>query len=185
MIPSVFHSPLRLFLAIAMIGCLSGCGGIDGYGGLSKHIPTAEETRASNAERKQREDEAWAKVAKDAPKSCPTTTNPPARAEAVSNTDCVTTLINRVVMPVALYPDLLRDNRDRARTLAQSYAAGQMTAAQYKAASIARLQDYKAQWNARTDNQTLSNAQKLWQGDRVAAVPTQRPAKHTRVASNN
>jgi len=56
--------------------------------------------------------------------------------------DCVTELVKQYVLPHAVNPDLLMSSRADALRIAQDYAAGKMTPAEYKKRSQDRLREY-------------------------------------------
>lgn len=101
---------------------------------------------ASLDNRKVEEEQAWARLAGLSQSRCGVT-GVPERANAVDQSACVTSVVYEHVLPVAVYPALVKKTRGDAMRIAQDYAAGKMTPAQYTARSQARLRNYKTQWS--------------------------------------
>lgn len=104
-------TPLALISIIALSGCASA------------HMPTGV----------QRELKAWESAYTEAEKACPAFSKDiPERSEALSHSRCVTRIVNKTVLPVALYPDLVTRNRNSALNNAADYAQGKISAERYK-----------------------------------------------------
>lgn len=96
--------------------------------------------------RKAQEEQAWAQIGELSRSHCGVTGVPP-RETAVAQSSCVSELIYNHVLPVAVYPALVRETRNDALEIAKDYSAGKMTTTQYQSRSVARLRNYKNRWN--------------------------------------
>ncbi len=96
--------------------------------------------------RKANEELAWTRIGGLSQSRCGVT-GVPAREAAIGQSACVTRLVYDNILPVAAFPDLVKETRGDAMKIAQGYAAGKMTPADYTARSQARLRAYKDRWN--------------------------------------
>lgn len=130
-----------LVALILLSSLLSGC-----VGTLS-NISTPRQI--SVAAIKSDEEVGWAQVSRLSQSECGVTPEPPAREQAVSQSTCVTTLVEKHVLPLAAFPDLLKESRKDALQLAKRYERGQLSLAEYQSQSQARLRRYREEWRVR------------------------------------
>lgn len=97
-------------------------------------------------QQKLREEAMWAEVGRMSMEACGITAAPPPRERVVSQSHCVTSLVQKHVLPIAAFPELVMESRARAHVIAGDYAAGRLTPAQYHAMSITRVEDYSNRW---------------------------------------
>jgi hypothetical protein len=117
------------------------------------------------AERKSREEMAWAEVERLSASRCGSHGALPARAEAVALSHCVTRLVVAHVLPHAALRDAVLSSRSEAHRLAQDYANGRLTENQYRLKSMERMQDYHKAWARYEEEKVLEAAEAYWIGD--------------------
>jgi hypothetical protein len=137
----------KRFLPLVAVIMLCACAG--------QPMPMPQGTETSIHQSKATESAAWQAVGNHAGSSCGASPAPPARERAVEQSDCVTALIKRHVLPVAAFPDLLLASRADARRLAVSYADGKLTPVQYQTMSKNRMDAYRKEWLVQAAGKTL------------------------------
>lgn len=140
-------------LSIIIVCMLSACTGGQTTSKLTAG-PTV--TTAMVQETKSGEEAGWRSVANLSSSQCGTTIGPPARERAVSQSDCVTGLVESHVIPRAAFPDLVRDSRADARRIATLYAQGSISPARYAEMSQGRLRRYQQQWMVKAAEVTVT-----------------------------
>lgn len=152
--------------AIALL--LSGC---------TSHpkVNAANEAAPFNT-RKVQEESAWARIGGLSQSRCGVT-GVPARGTAVEQSACVTGVVYGHVLPVAVFPELVKETRGDAMKIARDYDAGKMTAAEYTARSQARLRTYKDRWNLMAAQEKVGFVQTVYTHQRKAPSAPQQPVK--------
>jgi len=108
-----------------------------------ENTPAVETSdNADYAQKKAAEQAGWAQLKVASVEQCKVSAAPPDRDQAVGMSDCVTELVKQYVLPHAVNPDLLMASRTDALHIAQDYAAGKMTPAEYKKRSQDRIREY-------------------------------------------
>jgi len=102
------------------------------------------------AAQKSDEEVGWARVSQLSKSECGITPEPPAREQAVGQSVCVTALVEKHVLPLAAFPDLVKESRKDALQLAKLYAKGELSPSEYQSRSQARLRQYRDEWRARS-----------------------------------
>ena len=155
-----------IFGLCAMAMLLSGC--------TSHPRVNAANEPAPFETRKAQEEQAWARIGGLSQSRCGVT-GVPARETAVAQSSCVSDLVYDHVLPVAMFPALVRETRDDALHIAKDYSAGKMTAAEYQSRSVARLRDYKNRWNMLAAQERVGFVQTVHVHQRKS--PAQQPVK--------
>ncbi len=126
--------------------------------------------------RKIQEEQAWNRIGGLSQSRCGVT-GVPARGMAVDQSACVTGVVYEHVLPVAVFPALVKETRGDAMKIAQDYAAGKMTPAEYTARSQARLRNYKTRWSLMAAQQKVGFVQTVHTHQRKAPAQPQYPVK--------
>lgn len=119
--------------AIFILLFLSGCVG-------QSHGPAPIQ---NFAEKKALEEAGWARQNRIAAVKCGIGPYPVEPEAAVIVSDCVTGLVNEIVLPNAVAPSLLVASRAEAALIAREYADGKITQVEYKQKSEERLRNYQ------------------------------------------
>lgn len=149
----------NLFIALAVALILSGCA-------------SPNETYNALYQQQQTEDSGWDRVAVGVREQCgyePFSNDPPPKKEAVKRAQCVTTLVNQYVMPVAAFPDVLKGTREKAEYLASEYAKGAFSGKEYLSRLDQNAEAYHANWNRLANQKVLTAAEQqnnalMWAG---------------------
>lgn len=146
------------YLALVSLLFLSACGG-----------SYALNNQFQN--RFKQEVAAWENAQKAFPERCSKGDKkfPPARDKVVSLTKCNTELTNEMVMPVALYPDLVMDMRATALRNAGLYAKGKISGEEWEA----RGQEAFSNYLKSVDQRYFTAMNSSIQRDQIAAQNTQ------------
>ncbi|MDI1227491.1 MAG: hypothetical protein PSY14_07405 [bacterium] len=158
--------------AIALL--LSGCTSHPHVNAYNENGNAYGNEAASLDNRKIEEEQAWARIAGLSQSRCGVA-GVPERTSAVDQSACVTDIVYEHVLPVAMYPALVKKTRGDAMRIAQDYAAGKMTPAEYTARSQARLRNYKTQWSLLSAQAKVGFVQTVHVHQRKA--PLQQPVK--------
>lgn len=150
--------------AIALL--LSGC---------TSH-PKVNAANAPFEARKVQEESAWSRIGGLSQSRCGVT-GVPARGNAVDQSACVTGVVYEHVLPVAVFPALVKETRGDAMKIAQDFDAGKMTPAEYTARSQARLRTYKTRWNLLAAQEKVGFVQTVHTHQRKAPPPAPQPVK--------
>ena len=120
--------------------------------------------------RKAHEEQAWTRIGSLSQSRCGVT-GVPTRETVVAQSACVSDLVYNNVLPVAVFPALVRETRDEALAIAKTYSAGKMTAAEYQSRSVARLRHYKNRWNMLAAQERVGFVQTVHTHQRKAPTP--------------
>ncbi len=160
------HITLIFWLCAMMTLMVSGC--------TSRPAVTASATPFET--RKVNEERAWTRIGGLSQSRCGVS-GVPAREQAVGQSACITSLVYENVLPVAAFPDLVRETRGDAMKIAQDYAAGKMTPAEYTSRSQARLRAYKDRWNLLVVQEKVGFVQTVHAHQRKSAAPIVKTAQ--------
>ena len=124
--------------------------------GCAMHNKSAGDNFLENT---SREEAAWKKLNELSPTQCGTSTSPPERDKALGMSDCVTELVKVYVLPNAVSPRLLLASRAKAFHIAEDYARGDISAAEYRIEAGNRIENYRSSLLSLTSQnvQTVNN----------------------------
>lgn len=109
---------------------------------LSACTPPRQASDDNFMQKRIAEEASWARLNELSVVKCDVSPLTPERDRAVEISNCVTQLVNQYVLPNAVFPDLLLSSRAEALRIAQDYADGKISAAEYKRRSEDRLKNY-------------------------------------------
>ncbi|HYD18416.1 MAG TPA: hypothetical protein VEF76_08050 [Patescibacteria group bacterium] len=167
----IINASLLVALGFMGVVLLSGCAGQPVHSSANAApVPTM-------AERKAAEEQAWTRVGSLSPQRCGVTPRPPSRDLAVPQSACVSEIVWQEVIPVAAFPNLVKDSRATAMRLANEYSAGKLSPVEYQKRSVARLKEYRTRWAM------LAAQSEIGYVEHATAKPQPpRPAQPARVA---
>ncbi len=158
------------FIAVtALIFCLAGCAAKPTYVDTKKNADYELTLKKRELDRKKATEEAaWRKVQSLAASQCNFTPAPPKKNEAVALSSCMSDLVKAHVIPKAAFPDIIISDRRKAQRIAEVYAQGKLTTAEYRQQSEERMKKYKSTWKIMAEQKMLEEASKqYWLGDKT------------------
>ena len=108
-------------------------------------------------QKKSAEQADWDKLEYMSVAQCGANPLPPEREGAVELSNCITVLVKKYVLPDAVFPALLLSSRTEALRIAESYAQGKISSAEYKRLSEERLKNYRSSLMYFINQQVASN----------------------------
>ncbi len=153
----------------ALIFCLAGCAAKPVHVDAKKATEYELTLKKRELDRqKATEEAAWRKVQTLAASQCNFKPAPPKKNEAVALSSCMSDLVKVHVIPKAAFPDIIISDRKKAQRIAEIYAQGKLTPAEYRQQSEERMKKYKTTWKVMAEQKMLEEASKhYWLGDKT------------------